>query len=88
MTLEQFHDLKLWHQRHVREQPFEKHIWDVVLTLWLAGWVGAPTAFLLHARWAIAVCAAMLLLPGSYVALRRRLHLTRVLRCDWIEALR
>ena len=50
MTLDQFHDLKLWHQRHLREHPVEKHVWDVVLTLWLIGWVGAPVAFLIHAR--------------------------------------
>jgi hypothetical protein len=88
MNLEQFHDLKLWHQRHVREQPLEKHVWDMVLTLWLAGWVGEPTAFLVHSGWAAAMCGALLFLPGSYVALRRRLHLTQVLRCDWIGALR
>ncbi len=52
MKLEQLHDLRLWHQRHVREQPLEKHVWDIVLTFWLAGWVGVPAAFLIHAGWA------------------------------------
>lgn len=88
MTLEQLHNLRLWHLRHVHEQPLEKHIWDLVLTFWLAGWVGIPTAVALHRGWAIAISAAMLFLPGRYVALRRRLHLTRVLRCDWIRAAR
>jgi hypothetical protein len=88
MNLEQFHELKLWHQRHLREQPFEKHVWDTVLTLWLAGWVGAPAAFLIHAGWALMLCGAMLFLPCLYVALRRRLHTRGVLRCDWIRALR
>jgi hypothetical protein len=88
MTLEQLHRLRLWHLRHGREQPLEKHIWDMVLTFWLTGWVGTPTALVLHAGWAIALCPAMVFLPGSYVALRRRLHSSQVVRCDWIEALR
>ena len=88
MTLEQFNDLRLWHLRHMREQPLEKHIWDIVLTIWLAGCVGEPTALLTHAQWAFVLCFALIFLPGSYVRLRRRLHLARVLRCDWIRALR
>jgi hypothetical protein len=88
MTLEQFHDLRLWHLRHMREQPLEKHIWDMVLTFWLVGWVGAPTALITQAVWAVGICASLLFLPGAYVRLRRRLHRTHVLRCDWIGALR
>jgi hypothetical protein len=88
MTLDQLNTLKLWHQRHVRERPVEKHVWDLVLTFWLAGWVGAPTAFLIHLRWGALLCLMLLFLPGAYVALRRRLHRARVVRCDWIAALR
>ena len=88
MTLDQLHTLKLWHQRHLREHPVEKQAWDLVLTLWLMGWVGGPAAFFIHAGWAAAGCVALLFLPGAYVALRRRLHRTRRLRCDWVEALR
>ena len=88
MNLRQFEDLKHWHQRHLREQPFEKHVWDLVLTFWLAGWVVAPAAFLIHAGWALVVCGALLFLPGFYVAARRWLHARGVLRCDWIRALR
>ena len=65
MKLVQFENLKAWHQRHWREQPVEKHVWDIVLTFWLAGWVGFPSAFLLHARWAAAACVALFFLPGS-----------------------
>ena len=47
MNLEQFHDLKVSASAACAcEQPLEKHVWDMVLTFWLAGWVGAPTAFL------------------------------------------
>ena len=88
MTLAQFHRLKLWHERHRREHPLEKNLWEAVVTLWLMGWVGAPTAFLVHAAWALVVCAAFFFLPGAYVAIRRRLHYARILRCDWISALR
>ena len=88
MTLEQLHSLKLWHQRHVRDRPLEKQAWDAVLTLWMMGWVGGPTAFLIHLRWAAIVCLALLFLPGAYVALRRHLHRAHLLRCDWIAALR
>jgi hypothetical protein len=88
MTLDQLHDLKLWHQRHVDDRPVEKRVWDTVLTLWMMGWVGAPAAFLIHIGWALATCLALIFLPGAYVALRRHLHRKRVLRCDWIAALR
>jgi len=87
VNLEQFHDLKVWHQRHRREQPLEKHVWDLVLTFWLAGWVGAPAAFLVHAGWALMLCGALVFLPSAYVALRRLLHRSGALRCDWLRTL-
>lgn len=88
MTLHQFHELKVWHARQGRRHPVEKVIWDLVLTLWLAGWVGGPAALLLGVAWAELACLSALFLPGSYVALRRELHRTRHLRCDWMVALR
>ena len=87
MKLVQFENLRKWHQRHWRQQPVEKHVWDIVLTLWLVGWVGFPSAFLIHVGWAEAVCIALVFLPGAYVGLRRRLHRSGVLRCDWSAAL-
>ena len=86
MTLDQFHSLKVWHQLHVRRHPVEKHVWEAVVTLWMMGIVGGPAAFLIHRGWAIAVCFALLFLPGAYVALRKRLHRAQVLRCEWIGA--
>ena len=88
MTLQQFHELKVWHQRQGRRHPVEKSLWEAVLTVWLLGWVGAPTAFLLNAGWAEAACASLLFLPGAYVTLRCWLHRRGHLRCDWIGALR
>ena len=87
MTLEQFHSLKVWHQLHVRRSPVEKHVWDIVLTFWLMGIVGGPAAFLIHRGWAIAACFVLLFLPGAYVGLRRRLHRSSLLRCDWMAAI-
>jgi hypothetical protein len=86
MTLDQLHSLKVWHQLHVSRHPVEKHVWDTVLMLWMMGWVGGPAAFLIHRGWAIAVCFALLFLPGAYVTLRKRLHRAQRLRCDWIGA--
>ena len=88
MTLQQFQELKLWHMRQGRRHPVEKALWDTVLTVWLVGWVGAPTAFMLQLGWAEIACLSVLFLPGLYVAARRRLHDKHLLRCDWIVALR
>lgn len=87
MTLDQFQDLKTWHSRHARDRPLEGHVWNGVLTMWLVGWVGTPTAWLIGAK-LLAVCGpALLLAPGLYVGARRRLHRTGRLRCDWLGAL-
>ena len=88
MTLQQHQELRLWHLRQGRRHPVEKALWDLVLTVWLLGWVGAPTAFLLHSGWAELACLSLLFLPGAYVAARRHLHNRRRLRCDWMVALR
>ena len=88
MKLQQFQKLKVWHLRQGHRHPIEKNLWDAVLTVWLLGWVGAPTALLLQAGWAEVACLSVLFLPGGYVRLRRWLHNKRRLRCDWIVALR
>ena len=88
MTLQQFQDLRIWHLRQGHRHPVERSIWDAVVTIWMSGWIGAPAAFLLHLGWAEATCIAVWFLPGLYVAARRRLHVRRRLRCDWIVALR
>ena len=40
MTLAQFNTLKIWHRTHSRDRPVERYMWDTVLLLWIAGWVG------------------------------------------------
>ena len=88
MTLAQLQELKVWHVRQGHRHPVEKALWDMVLTVWMLGWIGAPAAFLLELPWIGLGCIAALFVPGLYVALRRRLHNKRRLRCDWIIALR
>ncbi len=88
MRLAQLQALKDWHQRHWRRQPVEKHIWDFVLTLWLVGCGGFPAGWLIHSSWAEASCIPLFFLPSLYVAMRMRLHRARLVRCDWIVALR
>lgn len=88
MTLHQYHELEVWHARQGHRHPVERALWETVLTLWLMGWVGGPAAFLLDRTWAEFACLSALFLPGLYVALRRELHRTRRLRCDWMVALR
>lgn len=85
MTLDQFHDLKTWHTCHAR--PLENHVWNAVLTLWLIGWIGPPVAWLAGNDTAALLAPLLLLAPGAYVALRRRLHRRHHLRCDWLGAL-
>ncbi|HJV61003.1 MAG TPA: hypothetical protein VJ743_08640 [Albitalea sp.] len=86
MTLNQLHALKVWHAYH--PHPLERGTWDTVLCLWMAGWVGLPSALILQLAWAQLACVGVMFLPHLYVALRRRLHRSGRLRCDWITALR
>jgi hypothetical protein len=88
MTLNQFQDLRLWHLRHAREQPLERHCWDMVLTLWMIGWIGGLAALVLQQNGLALASLLLLFLPQRYVAWRRRLHRGGRLRCDWLDALR
>src|SRR5687768_16820903 len=70
MKLADLHRIKLWHVSHRRERPLEYHLWDVMLTFWLMGWVGWLPAFAFDAMWATPLCLAGTLAPGLYVAWR------------------
>ena len=88
MTMHQLLALRQWHLRHSRQHPVETQIWEGVLMLWVAGWVGGPAALLLGMVWAWATSLALLFLPNAYVGLRDRMHRTGRLRCDWIAVVR
>lgn len=86
MNLQQLHNLKRWHLRHL-QQPVEKWMWDAVLTVWMTAWVGLPAAVLIDAPWAKMTGLFLLLFfPGCYVGLRGHLHRVGRLRCDWLAA--
>jgi len=87
MTLQQLQAIKLWHVAHKPERPIEYHAWDSVLTAWVLGWMGEPAALIL--RWpSLALsCLLLFMAPSLYVALRRWLHQSGRLRCDWLSSL-
>jgi hypothetical protein len=87
MTLQQLHAVKLWQVDHKRKCPLEYHAWDCMLTAWMVGWMGIPATLLLWWPGVAMTCALLFLAPSLYVALRRRLHRTGRLRCDWLESL-
>jgi hypothetical protein len=86
VTVQQMATVKRWHQIHRRNGGMEIQVWDLVLTCWLLGWVGLPAAVLMEPVSGLAICLLLYLMPNLYVALRRRLHRTDVLRCDWLHS--
>ena len=87
MTLNQLRDLKRWHVSHRQDHPLEYQVFDVVLTLWLLGWVGVAPALLLGQTALLPLCLLAFLAPEFYRWLRVRLHRNARLRCDWLGAL-
>jgi hypothetical protein len=87
MTLRELAHIKRWHVQHRHHHPVEFQAWDVMLTAWLIGFMGAPAALLVDAPEAIVVCALLFFAPGAYVHCRERRHRAGRLRCDWLDAL-
>ncbi len=87
MTLHQMTVLKRWHVEHRAEHPVEYHVWDMMLTAWVMGWVGMPAALILWVPQGVAACVVLFAAPTLYVWLRERLHRRRRVRCDWLDAL-
>lgn len=87
LTLNELQRIKQWHVAHKADHPLEYQLWDVMLTLWVMGWVGCLPAFALDAAWAYPLCALAIYSPRLYVAWRVRAHETRRLRCDWLDRL-
>lgn len=85
MSFVQLTAMKAWMVAHRAGQPIEYHTFDAVLTLWLMGWTGAPAFIVLDAPWAVIGCVALFFAPTTYLRLRRSLHRTNRLRCDWLE---
>jgi hypothetical protein len=87
MTLNQLSMIKRWHQTHHRDHGVEYHLWDIMLTAWILGWMGLPAAALLAPQAGLPACLVLYLMPSIYVGLRRRLHRASLLRCDWLPAM-
>jgi Na+-driven multidrug efflux pump len=88
MNLEQMATVKRWHLTHHRQASVEGRVWDLVLTAWVMGLVGVPPALVLASALGGVACALLLMAPKGYVGLRRRLHRSGRLRCDWLGSLR
>jgi hypothetical protein len=84
MSVDELHRIKQWHLNHREDHPVEYHMWDAMLTLWLVGWVGWLPAYAFDALWSIPLCLLAIAAPGLYSDWRRRAHLARKVRCDWI----
>ena len=88
MTLQQLSALKHWQVAHRFDCPIEFHTWDAMLTLWVIGWMGAPSALILWQPLDMALCLVFFFSPSLYVWWRLRLHEQRRVRCDWLHVVR
>ena len=84
MNLAELQRIKQWQVRHRLDHPVEYHLWDMMLTLWLVGWVGWLPTFAFDAVWAAPLCFTAMCAPALYVRWRIRAHAAGRLRCDWL----
>ena len=86
MTLNELQRIKQWHVAHKADHPLEYHLWDLVLTVWMLGWVGWFPIIAFGEPWTAPLCLMGIFGPSLYVTWRTRAHLRHTLRCDWIDA--
>lgn len=86
MTLDELHQIRQWHVGHRRTHPVETHLWEMMLMLWVAGWIGWLPTFAFDALWTAPLCLLAMCAPDVYTAWRARAHRMRQLRCDWLCA--
>ena len=85
MTLDELQRIKQWHVAHRIDHPLEYHLWDLVLTLWVLGWVGWFPLCAFGDPLTAPVSLIGIFVPSLYVTWRTRAHLRHTLRCDWIN---
>ena len=85
MSLNELHRIKQWHVAHRADHPLEYQLWDVVLTMWLMGWVGLLPAWAFEVPMALPLCFAATFTPRLYVGWRRKAHRACKLRCEWLS---
>lgn len=83
MTLAELQRIKQWHVSHRTACPFQYHVWDAMLTVWMMGWVGWIPAMAFDALWSLPLCLAGMSSPDLYVAWRLKAHRAQRVRCDW-----
>lgn len=88
MKLDDLQRIKMWHVGHRSTHPVEYHLWDMMLMLWMAGWIGWLPVLVLHSTWAIPLCVLAIAAPDLYTAWRVRAHRLHRVRCDWLCATR
>ncbi|MEY4750811.1 MAG: hypothetical protein RIQ60_3025 [Pseudomonadota bacterium] len=88
MTLDQLKHFKRWHVCHRDGHELEFALCDMVLEAWVLGWMLLPTLAILDAEALLPASLALILMPELYCGLRRQLHLSGRLRCDWLDAIR
>lgn len=86
MQLAQLEQVHRWHLGH--QQPVEQALFSLVTTVWVMGWVTLPLAVLMVGLLGAALSGALVATPSAYVLVRRRLHRSGRLRCDWLDATR
>lgn len=85
MSLQQLQDFKHWHLGHPRGHTVETAVADGVLCAWVMGWMALPVMVVLQ-EWAwLPLSLLSHLLPMCYWSLRRHLHRSGRLRCDWLH---
>ena len=87
MTLREITLVRRWHLQHRHHHPVEFQAWDLMLTAWLIGWMGAPAALILRSPLAVVGCVVLWFAPTLYLHWRERLHRGGRLRCDWLDSL-
>ena len=87
MSINQMSRIKRWLCLHGHRHPVERHVWDLVLMAWVVGCVTPPIVFLLHEEVVLPLCVLGGFTPAIYAWVRRLLHRTGRLRCDWLTAL-
>jgi len=84
LTLAEMQRIKRWHVAHRDDHPLEYQLWDLLLSVWLMGWLGWLPALALDELWVWPLCLLAMAAPRLYVAWRWHAHRLRRLRCDWL----
>ena len=87
LPLAELQRIKQWHTSHRHDHPLEYQLWDLVVTVWLMGWIGWLPAYAFDAFWAYPLCLMGVMTPGLYVQWRARADANGRLRCEWMDRL-